>query len=60
MDGNIESFGAEEDLREAIRRMYVDGELDANTATRRLLVLDTQQRGAHCSIDDEAPAADAA
>lgn len=44
------------DLREAIRRMYVDGELDANTATRRLLTIDSQERSARGAGRDEAPA----
>ena len=36
--------------------MYVDGELDANTATRRLLTIDTQQRASRPTGHDEAPA----
>jgi hypothetical protein len=57
MSTNIETVGGEQDLRETIRRMYVDGELDANTATRRLLTLDSQRRGGHSPGHDEAPAA---
>ncbi len=56
MNFENESLQGGEELREAIRRMYVDGELDANTATRRLLTLDSQARGGGGAGDDEAPA----
>jgi hypothetical protein len=57
MTTDIEELGHGIDPREAIRRMYVDGKLDANAATRQLLTLDSQRRSGQGSGHDEAPAA---
>ena len=57
MIANIEEMSQEADPRAAIRQMYVDGKLDANTATRELLTLDSQRRSGRTVENDEAPAA---
>ena len=59
MTANIEELEQSADPRAAIRRMYVDGKLDANTATRELLTLDSQRRAHRTPANDEAPAAGA-
>lgn len=56
MESNNGANGGQEPA-EAIRRMYVDGKIDANAATRELLTLDSQRRSARAG-HDEAPAAD--
>lgn len=55
METNSEAGGGLQDQGEAIRRMYVDGKIDANAATRQLLTLDSQRR-THRAGHDEAPA----
>jgi len=56
METNNEAIEGGQDPGQAIRRMYVDGKIDANAATRQLLTLDSERRSAR-SGHDEAPAA---
>jgi hypothetical protein len=56
METNNETNGGAQEPGEAIRRLYVDGKIDANAATRQLLTLDSERRS-HRAEDDEAPAA---
>jgi hypothetical protein len=56
MAANIEEMDRDADPRAEIRRMYVDGKMDANTATRELLTLDSQRRATRILGNDEAPA----